>query len=179
MWVTDWLPSGNWSLSSSKPLWCCRRFPADFRRPGKHSHNYKSMGVPLLSVFLTFCFSLSTWPRRYPHLSAHGSPELPHFLPGTEQAVSPQSAAYRGMGPVRCTPILLGPTGADLTGSTELPGLQHGGFPARQEPECAEMGPVILPLPGQRLVRWWRSRGLWTPQNWSSWTPTKDLRLLC
>lgn len=181
VWVTDWPPSGNRSLSSSKHLWCCRRFPAvpDFRRPGKHSHKYESMGAPLLSVCLTFYFSLSSRSRRYPHLSAHCSPELPSFLPGTEKAVCPQPVAYRGMGPGWRAPILLGPTGADLPGRTELPGLHCGGFPAEQKPESAEMGTVILPLPGQQLVRRWRSRGLRAPQNWSRWTPTKDLKLLC
>ena len=137
------------------------------------------MGAPLLSVCFTCYFSLSTWSHRYPHLSAHCSPELSSFLPGTEKAVCPQPAACRGMGPGRRAPIFLGPTGADLPGSTELPSLHCGGFPAGQKPESAEMGAVILPLPGQWLVRRWRSKGLRTPQNWSRWTPTKDLKLLC
>lgn len=128
--VTDWPSSGNQSLSSSKPLRCCRRFPAvpDFRRPGKLSHKYKSTGGPLPSVCLTFCFSQSTWSLSYPHFPARCIPEPPSFLPGTEKAACPQPAAYRGTGPGRRAAVLLGPTGADLPSSTEVPGLHRGGF---------------------------------------------------
>lgn len=59
----------------------------DLRRQGKHSHKDKKMGAPLLSAGLTFYFSLSTWSRRYSHLSAQrsfpGSTELP-ALQGAE-----------------------------------------------------------------------------------------------
>lgn len=159
VWVTDWLPSGNRSLSFSEPLWCCRRFPTvpDFRRPDKHSHNYKIRVhlYPQLPDFLFFPRHL-TGSHRYPHLSAHCSPEQPSFLPGMEKAVYPQPAAYRGMGPGRRAPILLGPTGVGLPGSTELPGLHHGWFSARQEPESAKTGAVILFLPGSG---WWGDGG--------------------
>lgn len=184
--VTDWPSSGNQSLSSSKPLRCCRRFPAvpDFRRPGKLSHKYKSTGGPLPSVCLTFCFSQSTWSLSYPHFPARCIPEPPSFLPGTEKAACPQPAAYRGTGPGWRAAVLLGPTGADLPSSTEVPGLHRGGFlPGKSQKVLRLRGGggvcVILPLPGQRLARQWRSRGLRAPQIWGRWAPTKDLKLLC
>lgn len=60
---TRWSQSGNRRLIFSKPLWCYRRFPAfhDFRRPGKHSYNYRSTAAPV-------CLSLSRFICLHRHL---------------------------------------------------------------------------------------------------------------
>lgn len=94
---------------------------------------------------------------------------LPHFLFFPKHLVSQLSplpsslysraTCCRSPGTHRCRPS------QQHRGTRVAPGW----IPARQEPESAEIegGGVILPLPGQRLVRRRRSRGLRAPQFWA------------